>query len=130
VTLTTGQQSLISQINSYASKPALGLPNGPVPAFSSSVTVRWVVQVAGGSQISAGLDARTDAHPEIVVRVETPADSYAGANDTSVADLCALFPVGSTVGTVQIDKAPQPKAPMPYDGVYSVPVIITGRVFF
>lgn len=130
MTITAGQQALISQIATAAGRPAIGLPNGPVPAFSSTVTARWVIQVSGGAQIGVGLDGATDAHPEIVVRVETPADSYATDNDASVDALCALFPVGSTVGSVTIDKAPQPRAPMPYAGVYSVPVIITGRMFF
>lgn len=130
MTLTTGQSDLIGEIAGAAGRPAIGLPNGPVPEFSGTVSARWVIQASGGGQVGVGLDGATDAHPEIVVRVETPADGYAAANDASVNALCALFPVGSTVGSVTIDKAPQPKAPMPYAGVYSVPVIITGRMFF
>jgi hypothetical protein len=89
-----------------------------------------VIQVSGGAQNAMGLDGTTDAHPELVVRVETPADGFATDNDASVAALCALFPVGDRSTGVAIDKAPQPKAPVPYAGVYSVPVIITGRMFF
>ena len=137
MTITTGQQALINQIAAAPGRPTIGLPNGHVPEFSDTVTSRWVIQISGGSQVGIGLDGATDARPEIMVRVETPADALAISNDTSVIQLCSLFPVGALVyapGTVstgvKIDKAPQPKAPMPYAGVYSVPVIITGRMFF
>ncbi|HBT01653.1 MAG TPA: hypothetical protein DEB47_17755 [Citreicella sp.] len=132
MSITEGHQALIRRIVTMSGAPNIVLPGGPGKALP-----RIVVQVSGGSQRTMGLSGATDSTPEITVRVETAQkdaqgrDAYATANDALVAALVARFAVGGTFDGVTIEDAPLPRPALPVtDGVYSVPVIIRGRLFF
>ena len=126
MSLTDGQQALIRRIVEMTRTAGVVLPNGkdaPLP--------RYVIQAAGGTQRTATIGGKTEATPEIVVRVETMQGDYATDNDALVSDLVDLFAVNDRFECVTILDAPLPRPPLPVvDGVYSVPVIIRGRTYF
>jgi hypothetical protein len=125
MSISTGQQALIRRIVTMTTDANIVLPNG-----STHNLPRYVVQSSGGSQRSLGASGLTEAFPEIVVRVETVADAYATQNDQLVAALVARFSVGDVFDGVEITEAPLPRAPLGMSEVYSVPVIIRGRMVF
>lgn len=127
MSITTGQQALIRRIVTMTTDANIVLPNGPGKGLP-----RYVIQAAGGAQQTASLKGRTEAAPEIVVRVETADGEYATQNDELVAALVARFPLdGAPFDGVVIREAPLPRPPLPVaDGVYAVPVIIRGATRF
>ena len=125
MSMTNGHQAIISRIVTMSGAPNVVLPNGP-----GKDCPRFVVQEAGGSQRTATVAGETDAYPEVIVRVETDT-AYATENNALVAALVARFAPGSRFDGVTILDAPLPRAPLPVtEGVYSVPVIIRGRISF
>jgi hypothetical protein len=126
VSLASGHQAIISRIVAETSGTNIVLPNGPGKSLP-----RYVVMEAGGSQRPFGLDGRTEAFPEVVVRVETLADKYATQANTLCGDLVAMFPPGLLFSGMQVVRAPDIRPPLPVlDGVYSVPVVIQVRFVF
>lgn len=124
MSLTDGQQALIRRIVTMTRTANVVLPNG-----SDEPLPRYVVQASGGSQRTVG--GRTEANPEITVRVETCSGKNATQSDELVAALVDRFPVHARFDGVTILDAPLPRPPLPdTDGVYSVPVIIRGRTSF
>lgn len=125
MSLSTGQQALIRRIVTMDGAPNIRLPNGP-----GADLPRYVVQVSGGSQSGFGVDGSTEARPEIVVRVETISDTYATESDALVSALVDRFSPGDTFDGIEITSAPLPRAPIEGNGIYAVPVIISGRFIF
>lgn len=124
MSITDGQRAMINRIVENAAVDVV-LPNGPGKSCP-----RFVVQEAGGAQSRVGVSIMTDADPEIVVRVETDTD-YATENNALVKALVALFRPSDEFDGVTILDAPLPRPPLPViEGVYSVPVIIRGRMNF
>lgn len=126
MSITTGQTAIMTRIATMETDANIVWPDGPGAGLP-----RYVMQAAGGAQRTATLAGQTDADPEVVVRVETLAGTYATANTTLVAALVARFRPGDRFGGVTILDAPSVRPPLPViEGVYSVPVVIRGRFYF
>lgn len=126
MSLTDGQQALIRRIVTMTRTAGVVLPSGKTTGLP-----RYVIQEAGGTQRTTTIGGKTEATPEIVVRVETAAGDYATQNNQLVSDLVDRFAVNARFDGVTILDAPLPRPPLPVSGgVYSVPVIIRGRTYF
>jgi len=121
-----GHQALIRRIVTMDGAPNVVLPSGPGKPLP-----RYVVQEAGAAQRTMGVGGQTEANPEIVVRVETVGSAYATENNTMTQALVDRFGLGERFDNVTITQAPRVTPPLPVtDGVYAVPVVISGRIYF
>ena len=123
---TDGHQAIISRIVANSGGTNIVLPNGPGKSLP-----RYVVQEAGGMQRTSTLAGLTDAIPEVVVRVETEAGTYATESNSLVKALVDIFPPALRFSGMTVVDAPDPRPPLPIlDGVYAVPVIIRAEFSF
>lgn len=106
-------------------------PNIHVPDDAELVGLpRYVIQQAGTTTRQIGFGTVTDARHVLNVRVETEADGFATMNMELVDKLIALFRPGDQFECIQIEQPPVIAPPIVGGGVYSVPVTITGRMFY
>jgi hypothetical protein len=90
-----------------------------------------VVQEAGGRQTRFGLDGKTEAYPEVLVRVETESGEYSTEASNMVRALVGVFPRGTRFGDYTVLDEPDVRPPLPVsDGVYAVPVYVSARVVY
>ena len=120
-----GHEAIVARIVDQAVID-VALPNGtdkPLP--------RYVVQEAGAAQRPVGVNGQTDADCQVAVRVEVAEGTYAQNTKTYISALEAMFPPGLLFSGVKVTRAPDVRPPLPItQGVYSVPVIVTGQVTY
>lgn len=127
MSIADGHEQIISRIVSGASVSVM-LPNGP-----GKPVPRYVLQEAGGRQMTSTLQGDTDAYPEVVVLVQTEAGDYSTLNAQLLRELAAMFVPGTRFGDPEMTvvTSPEVRPPLPVEfGVYTVPVIVRASFTF
>ena len=123
------EQALINHVVTMASVAEVVVPQGEMKGLP-----RYVIRAAGAGTRTFDLSGTTEADVEIVVSVETDTGQYVTESNTLSDELETRFRPGTRIThggvTVTVLRPPETRPPIVGDGVYSVPVIIRGRVYY